>query len=91
MNLDEEGGSDQVERERERNLFMRSREKFIYFVSRTGEKTSGMGRKEPWSDRYTSVHQLRIFLLPLSILLPPSSNFGRGQMIPMGGRKKQRS
>ena len=34
-------------RERERNLFMWSREKFIYFISRTGEKTSGMGRKEP--------------------------------------------
>ena len=78
-------------RERERNLFMWSREKFIYFISRTGEKTSGLGRKEPWSDHYTSVHQLRIFLLPLSILLPPSSNFGIGQIIPMRGRRKQRS
>lgn len=88
MNKDEEGGSNQV---RERDLFMWSREKFIYFASSTCEKASGMGKKEPQSDHHTSVHQLRIFLLHLSILLPPSSNFGRGQIIPMmRGRQKQR-
>lgn len=72
-----------LERERERNLFMRSREKFIYFVSRTGEKTSGMGGKSHGQiATLVSISSQNTFLLPLSILLPPSSNFGRGQMIP---------
>lgn len=50
-------------------------QRFIHFVQGIAvQKTSGMEGKELLLDHYTSIRQLRTFLLHLSTLLTPAQN-----------------